>query len=431
MSLHQKSEKFLEKIVHTSESQSVRPVKLIVPGQGTITMQLTKHKPFDIIIADSFVHAQHAIRLNVREGAATFYELKAAPAGTAFPEIEIEDINEGNWHQVSAANQLNSGLDEDADCVYWYSLDYHSRMIRFGKGEMRLNATDATFSWKSTDAKNLDEKYNWLAGVSLIDITQRHVKLAETWLDAVSTEPAMGVLPMDEITLEDIAENRATVAANLTHECQMMYYNVAGKKFVLDAPDFPQFSAAIKQSIADPNGWCYKKLIEKSSEFGETNIRETYLRITLGIDQGESPGVPFVVEIWPTGHFSPVHNHAHANGIVKVLHGAITVHLFRSLSTMNNAPMATYRFVKDQITWISPHLNQMHQLENCETDDPCITMNCYRYSSDDQGHYGYFDYVTETGGKKNIGHFTPNSDMDYMIFKNLMKEEWVARNPSA
>lgn len=35
-------------------------------------------------------------------------------------------------------------------------------------------------------------------------------------------------------------------------------------------------------------------------------------------------GIPFVLEIWPAGHNSPIHNHGNAYGIVRVLHGDIT-----------------------------------------------------------------------------------------------------------
>lgn len=35
-------------------------------------------------------------------------------------------------------------------------------------------------------------------------------------------------------------------------------------------------------------------------------------------------GIPFVLEIWPAGHNSPIHNHGNAYGIVRMLHGDIT-----------------------------------------------------------------------------------------------------------
>jgi hypothetical protein len=49
-------------------------------------------------------------------------------------------------------------------------------------------------------------------------------------------------------------------------------------------------------------------LEDKATEFGD-DPHETYLRITLGHSLGKSPGIPYVLEIWPTSNYSPIHNH--------------------------------------------------------------------------------------------------------------------------
>ena len=139
---------------------------------------------------------------------------------------------------------------------------------------------------------------------------------------------------------------------------------------VLDTDDFPDFSKAIQQSIQD--GWCKQRLIEKSTEFSKVdpNLNETYLRITLGENNGDSPGIPYVMEIWPAGHYSPIHSHANAEAIIKVLHGTINVTLFPFLG---GDSFASVDIMKEDMTWISPNLNQIHQLRNCESD-VCITI---------------------------------------------------------
>jgi hypothetical protein len=48
------------------------------------------------------------------------------------------------------------------------------------------------------------------------------------------------------------------------------------------------------------------------------------------------------------------------------------------------------------------------------------------YENEDVEHYDYFDYI---GAKKNQP-FEPNSDMEFIEFKNLMKEEWKKRKCS-
>lgn len=52
--------------------------------------------------------------------------------------------------------------------------------------------------------------------------------------------------------------------------------------------------------------------------------KQCYIRVSVGLPSGCSPGIPYVLEIWPPGHFSPIHNHGNAFGIVRLLHGSIT-----------------------------------------------------------------------------------------------------------
>jgi len=105
------------------------------------------------------------------------------------------------------------------------------------------------------------------------------------------------IVPNDSITLDQLAVGSATVPANLTPECQRLYANVAGASITLDTADFPEFSKAIERSVKTKDLLCWRLLEQKSPEFG-------YLRITLGADLGNSPGVPYVLEIWPALHAS-------------------------------------------------------------------------------------------------------------------------------
>ena len=80
-------------------------------------------------------------------------------------------------------------------------------------------------------------------------------------------------------------------------------------------------------------------------------------------------------------------------------------------------------FKKDDVTWISPALNQVHQLKNIGTET-CITVQCYMYEKSDTKHYDYFDYLDADGAKQ---QYEPDSDMDFIAFKKKIREEWVAR----
>lgn len=90
--------------------------------------------------------------------------------------------------------------------------------------------------------------------------------------------------------------------ANLSAQCQRLYANVAGAKVLLDTPDFPDFSQAIERSVNTEGLMCQKLLKKKAGEFGKEDYMSTYLRITLGADLGNSPGPPYVLEIWPAMH---------------------------------------------------------------------------------------------------------------------------------
>jgi hypothetical protein len=110
------------------------------------------------------------------------------------------------------------------------------------------------------------------------------------------------IVSRDFITLDQLAIGSATVPENLSAECQRLYANVAGKNIALDTPDFPEFSVAIERSVNTEGLLCQRMLKKKASEFGKENYKTTYLRITLGADSGNSPGAPYVLEIWPDLH---------------------------------------------------------------------------------------------------------------------------------
>jgi len=133
------------------------------------------------------------------------------------------------------------------------------------------------------------------------------------------------------------------------------------------------------------------------------------------------------MEIWPVGHYSPIHNHGGSNAIIRVLHGSIHVSLYPFLCDQANTiePFATKDFNKGDITWISPTLNQVHMLKNLDTNtDTCITIQCYLYDTADTVHYDYFDYLGNNNAKN---QYEPDSDMDFLEFKKTMRQEWDSR----
>jgi hypothetical protein len=227
--------------------------------------------------------------------------------------------------------------------------------------------------------------------------------------------------------MSHIAQNIHLPTAFLSETSQKLHNCISGTNFILNDLDFPDFSKAIEYSLATKGCWCYEKIQSKSREFNpdKPNILETYLRITLGQNNGESPGIPYVMEIWPPQHYSPIHNHGGAHAVIRVLHGMINVSLFAYLcANFAIQPFGKVDFEKDDITWISPTLNQVHQLRNTNSETTCVTIQCYMYDNDNTTHYDYFDYLDDNGKKQ---QYEPDSDLDYITFKETIKKEWESR----
>jgi predicted metal-dependent enzyme (double-stranded beta helix superfamily) len=384
------------------DSGSAATYRLPVMGQGTIGFVLTESEQFTVTARAGF--GSPLLRWTI---------------GSYEAILEAVSIEGGVTELLRVPGV---GLDASLACPYWFSFDCHNRFVRYGKGEMRLGTMLASFEPKLPKHVE-DDPWTWMAGIEEVEIAAPTAGFIDLWKDPVTIELPMRVVPHDSITMEDIAYGRVTVPASLTRTCQKLYDNVAGARFLLDTPDFPDFSAAIKASILDKKGWCAKVLEEKANEFGKYDPDMTYLRITLGTNQGESPGIPFVMEIWPSGNYSPIHNHGGSDAVIRVLHGEINVSLYPFLAPEQQTPFAAKTFVKEDVTWISARLNQVHQLRNLDPQEPCITIQCYLYSDDNQTHWPYFDYL----GDGDIEHFNPNSDADFLSFKEIMKKEWAGR----
>jgi hypothetical protein len=388
-----------------SSSSKEQVANLIIKGQGTVPVILKKKKPFSWIINRPKNKSQ-GFKLEITSKAANLYEKEKQ-----------------TWKLIKSA--AKAGLDEDLQCQYWFSLDHLNRRICYGKGELRKLTELLSYDYPAAPKNKRPDPYSWVSEIEKVKIDPSYVSKGEVWRDPVTIDPPLVVLKPDQIAMDDLALNNATVPMNLTPACQKLHGNISGSNFQLNTPDFPYFVYAIEASIRDKKGWCYQTLQKKSEEFGKPpNEKQTYLRITMGTNQGESPGIPYVMEIWPPGHYSPIHNHAGANAIIRVLSGEITVKLFSMLSTSHTQPFAEKVFRKDDVTWISPGLNQTHQLHNCNKGGPtCITIQCYMYGETDASHYEYFDFIS---AKEKIEQFTPNSDMSFLNFKNKMQEEWEA-----
>jgi hypothetical protein len=373
-------------------------IRLIVKGQGVLLFNT------DLSGATTFsvYNREHTQGLQVTFDASGVQVVREYEAPLSVPLVDKNNTE---------------GLINKSGATYWFSIDAQNKMLYAGIGEARVETV--TYQYIFPDDMASKRFLESLSVITLADCIQP-IRLLR---DPITYSVPLLVKGSEELTMEHIAKATHMPKANLSPVAQKLYECIAGVKFVLDTPDFPEFSKAIEYSIATPGLWCHERLKAKATEFGKSNPKETYLRITLGKNNGESPGVPYVMEIWPVAHYSPIHNHGAADAIIRVLHGKINVSLFPFLSTDAVSPFAVANFDKGDVTWISPTLNQVHQLKNIGKET-CITIQCYTYESDDTVHYDFFDYLDPDTG---IQQFEPDSDMDFVDFKNTMRYEWERR----
>ena len=376
--------------------RAVDSVRLIIHGQGVIVFNAAT------VCSLHFLNANGDAGLEV-----TFTKdaVRASLLPSGEPLIDPEN---------------KQGLSDLSGAYYWVSLDSQNQRLYAGVGEARLETAIYHYQFTNTNAiiKPLFEQF---VSVSLNDCVGRTLLR-----DPITRTVPLAVKDINSLTMDDIATGKYMPKANLTLVSQKLYDCIAGRRFVLNTSDFPDFVKAIEHSIATPGLWCYERLKQKATEFSKDrpNYAETYLRITLGENNGESPGIPYVMEIWPVGHYSPIHNHGGANAVIRVLNGSIHVGLYAFLSG-EIRPFAEADFKKEDVTWISTSLNQVHQLKNLDGNkDTCITIQCYMYGQEDTDHYDYFDYIDGNG---HIAPYEPDSDMEFMKFKAMMKQEWEKR----
>ena len=256
----------------------------------------------------------------------------------------------------------------------------------------------------------------------------------EQWTFEAS--PFMGnwpavVVDSSEVSILDMDSGLVMLSASLPSECSVMYRNVANLK--LEHPGDPEGDklwSAIGYSMNTKGCILYEKLQEKAGEFGSNDMLMTYLRIGLGDKHGNSPGKPYVLEIWPSKHFSPVHDHGNTYAVIKVLYGEIKINIYNKHAIAvpraenEEIPMVkAFTARTDQITWISPTFNQIHKLHNMSKDF-CVTIQAYKYGDDDNAHWPYFDFEMPN---KDIGNFLPFSDFTYTEMCEQVLNEYATK----
>ena len=79
----------------------------------------------------------------------------------------------------------------------------------------------------------------------------------------------------------------------------------------------------------------------------------------MGPSPSKSPGIPYLLQIWPSGCKSSVQNHGSVSAIGKVIHGTIQCGIFNKMSTSQQEkliPEELFKFdaYKGDVLWMTP-----------------------------------------------------------------------------
>jgi len=304
----------------------------------------------------------------------------------------------------------------------WISVDQYHQIVKIGCGNINQASTLWTIQLGEEDFRLEKIDTIYVSNVSPL-------KAKTEWAPVVYDLPPV-VKPQSVISLMDIQNKAAISIETLPAACQELYGMVSGEGITME----PMEVAAIEYSLRTPGCTLFKLLAgkRKHNEFDDPN--QVYIRCTLGDHLGNSPGVPYVLEIWPSGCGSPIHNHSGASAIIKVLSGVLDVTWYdpvlaagklNDATGSNDKPRQignTTTFVKDQVTWMDDNLYGCHRLHNNGLMT-CITIQCYQYPEEDRVHYEYFDFIEDTDDKLETKQFYPTSDIDFGDMMEVVKQE--------
>ena len=321
--------------------------KFAVCLKGIIDIRGAFNEAFSVVIAlephdarndKDYTKYQHYLSLNVSSNSAWF-SMKMDGR-----EIDVESIT-----TVFGNDNLDLGLEAQVVTTYWLSYDRDNMIIKYGKGyamqETTLMQCDFNMALKTTPSVDPEIKFklpqmDTRSQLSMFfDIydkrretvsillyrspydtatRSRKISLAKgTKAGVIHTEriikvrkeplvvnPSPLVMPASSVTMSMIDKNQFLFSSELPLPCKMLYDTIIDCEPLRYKPDLIE---AIRHSMTTEGCTLHTVLKTKS-----------YLRIPAGPSFGQSPGVPYVLEFWPKGSKSPIHNHGNVCGIVKV-----------------------------------------------------------------------------------------------------------------
>ena len=397
-------------------------------GKGTIIVNRKADKQFGIIIKPAKKTDDGYVAVQISRKSATFWG--------KLPGMRPSRLH---WR-----TDKDSAYETTRKVAYWFSFNRDDRVLKYGKGYVMEETTLMTYL-KFPKPQETDDEWSFLFDPQVSKI----IKIVENFDPTTISEAGLtATAPINDVekevnfypyplikdwpyvvkdsnnaTMFDISSNDYILSASLPATCQELYNNVAPSNVDLDWPliDNLNLSKAMAYSIATEGKILFNKIKEKKGEF-------TYIRVTLGYDRGSSPGIPYVLEIWPPKSKSPIHNHGNSYAVIKVLHGEIKIHIYNKTwpdSKHKSEQIKSFTVSKGDVTWLSPNWYQTHHLENESSDVYCATIQCYKYGDEDHLKWPYFDYLDG----KNVENFKPDTDFEFRDLRTQLLEEYKKDHP--
>ncbi|XRM48126.1 hypothetical protein ABZX51_011066 [Aspergillus tubingensis] len=385
---------------------SVGTATLGIVGQGTIAVKSRATQNLEFCVSN--VVGSPKFWVNITRNTCTFS--KGEPNGERTPYVS-------ECLRPEAVPYLPEAAPPDG-VTHWLSIDKSNCRMRYGK-YYTCNAL-------TIERVSLNEDGPLLQKLTTVSVNDEisPVTIKRFPLPVTKDLPPL-VVSNESVSLRDLDLARVTTWANLPRACQTLYHNIVGQGIKLKTDDFEDLPEAIHRSIKTPGHWGYEKLRMKCTNPDDPDPAELvlkYLRVTIGSNKGNSPGIPYVMEVWPPGHRSVIHDHGKACAVIRVLSGTINCTWYDSLDTEGGPRRLgnTAEFREGQVTWLGENHYQVHSLEN-RTQQTCITLQCYEFAENDNIHDENFWYIDGVGGEKRA--WPPTSDCTFADFYNIMRRE--------
>ena len=204
--------------------------------------------------------------------------------------------------------------------------------------------------------------------------------------------------PCDLSACDGIEPEKPVVPEDLPKEAEALFSIM--NKFAISQSEMDSINFSLENEGCILN----RKLKSKGSLSKNPKTKASYLRVTIPYITGtfDAPGSPIVLEIWPKGHSSPIHNHGDCAAIIKIIGGQILSEYYNPLSLQSNERPILIKsrlLHKGNITWMTPDLYQTHRLFNPSDKTAAISIQAYAHLRDKQNdHDEKFNYITGNQG---------------------------------